>query len=59
MRYNVWLLTQHGRPSMGPSQVTASGIVEAQRVAQATLTELQSVGALIGWTIHTVTEIEP
>jgi len=58
MKYNVWFLTQHGRPSMGPSQVVASGIVEAQRVAQSTLTELQSAGALTGWTIQTVTEIQ-
>ena len=58
MRYNVWLLTQYGRPSMGPSQVTASGIAEAQKTAQSTLVELQSLGALIGWTIQTVTEIQ-
>jgi hypothetical protein len=56
MRYNVWLLKEDGRPSMGPSQITASGLVEAQRLALATLQDLQSDGALIDWTIQTVTE---
>jgi len=57
MRYNVWLLREDGTPSpVGPSQITASGIVDAQRVAQRTLDELQGVGALLGWSVHTVTE---
>lgn len=57
MRYNVWLLREDGSPSpAGPSQVTASGIVDAQRVALATLQELQAEGVLSGWSIRTVTE---
>ena len=57
MRYNVWFLRQDGTPSpAGPSSITASGIVDAQRVAQQTLEELQEVGALVGWSVSTVTE---
>lgn len=57
MRYNVWLLREDGSASpAGPSQVTASGIVDAQRVALATLQELQAEGVLTGWSVHTVTE---
>ena len=57
MRYNVWLLREDGSPSpAGPSLITASGIVDAQRVAARTLVECQDAGALIGWTIKTVTE---
>jgi hypothetical protein len=56
MRYKVWLLREDGTPSPTPSPITAGGIAEAQRQAQATLTELQQEGALVGWSIHTVTE---
>jgi hypothetical protein len=57
MRYNVWLLREDGKPSSaGPSSITAAGIVDAQRVAQQTLEELQAVGALVGWSVSTVTE---
>lgn len=57
MRYNVWLLREDGTPSpAGPSQITASGIVDAQRIAERTLEELQEVGALVGWSVRTVTE---
>lgn len=57
MRYNVWLLREDGTPSpAGPSSITASGIVDAQRVAQQTLEELQMAGALVGWSVCTVTE---
>jgi hypothetical protein len=57
MRYNVWLLREDGTPSpAGPSQISASGIVAAQRLAQQTLDDLQQVGALVGWSIKTVTE---
>jgi hypothetical protein len=56
MRYHVWLLKEDGRPSMGPSQITASGPVEAQKLALATLQDLQADGALINWTVQTVTE---
>ena len=57
MRYNVWLLREDGKPSpAGPSTVTAPNLVNAQRVAQETLEELQAVGALVGWSVSTVTE---
>jgi hypothetical protein len=57
MRYNVWLIREDGTPSpAGPSQISACGIVDAQRLAQQTLDDLQRVGALVGWTIKTVTE---
>jgi hypothetical protein len=57
MLYNVWLLREDGSPSpAGPSRITASGIVDAQRVALATLQELQAAGALTGWSVKTVTE---
>ena len=57
MRYNVWLLRDDGTPSpAGPSPVTANGIVHAQHLAAATLAELQEAGALVGWSVHTVTE---
>jgi hypothetical protein len=56
MRYKVWLLREDGTPSMTPSPITANGIAAAQRQAQATLEELQREGALIGWSIKTVTE---
>ena len=59
MKYNVWLLTDKGCLSpYGPSQITANGIVDAQKRAAATLTELQSQKALLGWSIKTVTEAE-
>lgn len=57
MRYNVWLIREDGTPSpAGPSQISACGIVAAQRLAQQTLDDLQQVGALVGWSIKTVTE---
>jgi len=57
MRYNVWLLREDGSPSpAGPSAIGARGIVDAQRIAADTLAELQAAGALIGWSISTVTE---
>jgi hypothetical protein len=56
MRYKVWLLREDGTPSPTPSPITASGIVDAQHAAAATLEELQQVGVLVGWSIHTVTE---
>jgi hypothetical protein len=56
MRYHVWLLNEDGRPSMGPSQITASGLVDAQRIALETLRDLQANGALVNWTIQTVIE---
>lgn len=58
MRYNVWLLREDGSPSpAGPSRITAQGLVDAQRVAQQTLEELQAAGALVGWSVNTVTEL--
>lgn len=57
MRYNVWLIREDGTPSpAGPSRITASGIVDAQQLAQQTLDDLQQAGALVGWSIKTVTE---
>lgn len=57
MRYNVWLIREDGTPSpAGPSQVSANGIVAAQKLAQQTLKDLQAVGALVGWSVRTVTE---
>ena len=57
MRYNVWLLREDGTPSpAGPSVSGANGIAEAQRIAADTLAELQAAGALIGWSVKTVTE---
>ena len=57
MKYNVWLLREDGSPSpAGPSPVYASGIVDAQRKARQTLEDLQSAGALVGWSVRTVTE---
>ena len=57
MRYNVWLLREDGSPSpAGPSKITAHGIVDAQHKAQQTLNELQAAGALVGWSVKTVTE---
>jgi hypothetical protein len=57
MKYNVWLLREDKTLSpAGPSPIYASGIVDAQRVAAATLADLQDNGALIGWSIKTVTE---
>ena len=44
MLYKVWLLKEDGRPSMGPSQITASGLVDAQRIAAETL---QGIGLCI------------
>jgi hypothetical protein len=38
--------------------VNANGIVAAQKLAQQTLEELQSLGALVGWSVRTVTEAE-
>lgn len=59
MRYNVWLIREDGTPSpAGPSQVSANGIVAAQKLAQQTLEELQALGALVGWSIRTVTEAD-
>jgi hypothetical protein len=57
MKYNVWLDREDGTPSpAGPSPVYASGIVAAQRRAAEVLRECQAAGALIGWSIRTVTE---
>ena len=57
MRYNVWLLREDGSPSpAGPSIIGACGIADAQRIAADTLAELQAAGALVGWSISTVTE---
>jgi len=57
MRYFVWLLREDGTPSpAGPSLITACGLVDAQRLAHRTLEDVQSAGALIGWSVHTVTE---
>ena len=39
-----------------PSTLYASGIVEAQRRAEETLSSIQSSGLLLGWTLYTVTE---
>jgi hypothetical protein len=57
MRYATWLIRPDGTPSpAGPSYVTASGIVHAQRKATEILQDLQASGALVGWSISTVTE---
>jgi hypothetical protein len=56
MRYNVWLLREDGSPSPVPSPIFAGGIVAAQRLAQLTLEEVQAEGALVGWSVATVTE---
>lgn len=59
MKYHVWLIREDGTPSpAGPSQVNANGIVAAQHLAQRTLEDLQAVGALVGWSVRTVTEAE-
>jgi len=59
MRYNVWLIREDGTPSpAGPSRISANGIVAAQKLAQQTLEDLQAVGALVGWSVRTVTEAE-
>jgi hypothetical protein len=59
MKYNVWLIREDGTPSpAGPSTINAGGIVTAQKLAQQTLEDLQAVGALVGWSVHTVTEAE-
>jgi len=58
MRYAAWLTRPDGTPSpAGPSYVTASGIVHAQRKAAEILQDLQASGALVGWSISTVTEV--
>jgi hypothetical protein len=57
MRYAAWLTRPDGTPSpAGPSYVTASGIVHAQRKAAEILEDLQAKGALVGWSISTITE---
>ena len=56
MRYNVWLYREDGSPSPVPSPLYAGGIVAAQRLAQLTLEEVQAEGALVGWSVATVTE---
>lgn len=57
MKYNVWLLREDGSPSpIGPSGITADGLVNAQQLAAQTLAELQSEGMLTGWTIKTVAD---
>jgi hypothetical protein len=57
MRYAAWLTRPDGTPSpAGPSYVTASGIVHAQRRAAEILEDLQAKGVLIDWSISTVTE---
>jgi hypothetical protein len=59
MRYHVWFIREDGTPSpAGPSRVRANGIVAAQKLAQQTLEDLQAVGALVGWSVRTVTEAE-
>lgn len=57
MRYAAWLTRPDGTPSpAGPSYVTASGIVHAQRKAAEILEDLQAKGVLVGWSVSTVTE---
>lgn len=57
MLYNVWLLTDEGKPSAaGPSRLYADGITDAQKRAETALQGCQAAGVLIGWTIQTVTE---
>jgi len=57
MRYHVWLTRPDGTPApAGPSPVTASGIAEAKRKAAEILQDVQESGALVGWSISTVTE---
>jgi hypothetical protein len=59
MRYNVWFIREDGTPSpAGPSRISANGIAAAQKLAQQTLEDLQAVGALVGWSVRTVTEAE-
>jgi hypothetical protein len=59
MKYNVWLLTDSGKPApAGPSPIHASDLVSAQRLAASTLAELQANHALIGWSVLTVTEAD-
>ena len=58
MRFNVWLLREDNSPSpFGPSQITSPCLVTAQRLAAETLQELQRDGALVNWSIHTITEV--
>jgi len=57
VKYNVWLLREDGSKSpAGPSVIWAPGLVEAQKRAAEILADCQSNGALLGWSIHTVTE---
>jgi hypothetical protein len=57
MRFNVWLLREDDSPSpLGPSQITSPYLVTAQRLAAETLQELQRDGALVNWSIQTITE---
>ena len=57
MRYQVFLKTDRGELSPhGPTAFWASGIVDAQRKAQAVLEACQRDKALLGWTIDTVVE---
>lgn len=57
MVYNVWLNTEQGEPSpYGPSKIYAPTLPDAQRKAAATLETLQQEGALLGWSVVTVTE---
>jgi hypothetical protein len=57
MKYHVFFTREDGLPSPhGPSPVYAGGIVEAQRLAQLTLEDLQDSGIMDGWSIYTVVE---
>lgn len=57
MIYNVWLSTERGKPSpFGPSKLYAPTLPDAQRKVAATLETLQQNGALVGWSVVTVTE---
>ena len=60
MKYNVFFLREDGSPSPhGPSPIDAAGIVDAQRIAQLTLEDLQDSGMMDGWSIYTVIEAAP
>ena len=57
MIYHVFLNKPCGEPSpFGPSKIYASGLVDAQRKAEATLQGCHRDKALLGWTIHTGVE---
>ena len=57
MKYQVFFQTSEGKLSPhGPAPIWATGIVDAQAIAQNTLDDMQSEGKMEGWSIFTVVE---